>query len=48
MLKDFAWNTFEFTGNIDSYFFFKEIEERKNTSEQKEIDEAETAIAKGR
>jgi len=47
VLKDFAWNTFEFTGNIDSYFFFKEIEERKNTAEQKGIAEAETAITKG-
>ena len=47
VLKDFAWNTFEFTGNIDSYFFFKEIEERNNVSEQKGIAEAEAAISKG-
>lgn len=47
MLKDFAWSTFEFTGNIDSYFFFKEMEERKSTAEQKEAAEAEAAITKG-
>ena len=47
MLKDFAWNTFEYTGNIDSYFFFKEIEERKNAAEQKGIAEAEAATSKG-
>lgn len=46
MLKEFAWNTFEFTGNIDSYFFFKEIEERKEAAKQKGIAEAEAAITK--
>ncbi len=47
MLKDFAWNTFEFTGSIDSYFFFKEIEEKNSGAEQKGIAEAEAAISKG-
>lgn len=28
MLKDFAWNTFEITGNIESYIFYKEIEDK--------------------
>ena len=45
VLKDFAWNTFEFTGSIDSYFFFKEIEERNKGAEQKEIAEEEAAIS---
>ena len=47
MLKEFAWNTFEFTGNIDSYFFFKEIEERDNSVRQKGIAEQEAATSKG-
>lgn len=47
MLKDFAWNTFEYTGNIDSYFFFKEIEERNKAVEQNGNVETEAAISKG-
>ena len=47
MLKEFAWNTFEFTGNIDSYFFFKEVEERDNSVRHKVIAEQEAATGKG-
>ena len=47
MLKDFAWNAFESTGNIDSYFFYKEIEERDAAAEQKRVAEAEAATGKG-
>jgi hypothetical protein len=36
MLKEFAWRTFEDTGNIDSYMFYKELEKKKayNTIER--------------
>lgn len=47
VLKEFAWNTFESTGSIDSYFFFKEIEERDKAAMQKDIAEQEAAISKG-
>ena len=46
MLKDFAWNTFESTGSIDSYFFYKEIEKRKPAVEQKDIAEEEAATGR--
>ena len=29
-LKDFAWRTFEETGDIDAYVFLREIEEKNN------------------
>lgn len=34
MLKEFAWQVFEFTGNIDMYVFFKEMEERQKVSKE--------------
>lgn len=34
MLKEFAWNTFTKTGNIDAYVFYRELSDRrKNTDE---------------
>jgi len=33
MLRDFAWNAFEMTGNPDMYVFFKEISNLKNEEE---------------
>lgn len=45
MLKDFAWNTFEYTGNIYSYIFFKEIEERNLAAEQGKMAESEAATS---
>jgi len=34
MLMDFAWNAFEYTGNIDSYIFYREIAEKNTVKEQ--------------
>lgn len=45
MLKEFAWKTFEFTGSIDSYIFYREIEERDSAAEQRRMAEAEAAIS---
>jgi hypothetical protein len=46
MLKDFAWNTFEHTGNIDSYIFYREIDERNRAEDERGIAEAEAATSK--
>lgn len=27
MLQDFVWNTFEKTGNVDAYLFYKQVEQ---------------------
>jgi len=37
MLKDFLWKTFEYTGNIENYMFFKELSdfENKNVKDKK-------------
>lgn len=43
MLKDFAWNTFIKSGIVDSYIFYREIEERDRSAEQKDLAEAEAA-----
>ena len=43
MLKDFAWNTFMKTGIVDSYIFYREIEERDRAAQQRKLAEAEAA-----
>jgi len=48
MLKDFAWTAFEFTGNIDSYIFYREIEERSKVKEQRRMAEDEAALSGSR
>lgn len=45
MLKDFAWNTFMKTGIVDSYIFYREIEERDRAAEQRILAEAEAATS---
>ena len=45
MLKDFAWNTFFKVGLVDSYIFYREIEERDRAAEQRKMAEAEAAIS---
>lgn len=45
MLQDFAWNTFEKTGNIDAYVFFKEIQEKRNLINETKAAEQEVAIS---
>lgn len=46
MLKDFAWNSFEHTGNIDFYIFYREINERNRAEDERIIAEAEAATSK--
>ncbi len=46
MLKDFVWKTFEFTGDIDNYMFFKEIEEKNKVLNESRIAEDEVATSK--
>ncbi|HEX2947297.1 MAG TPA: YqzL family protein [Clostridia bacterium] len=43
MLKEFAWNTFINTGNLESYILYKEIEEKDRAAEQSKLAEAEAA-----
>jgi len=43
MLKDFLWKAFEYTGNIDSYIFYKEIEEKDRAINERKIAEEEAA-----
>jgi hypothetical protein len=45
MLKEFAWNTFLKVGSVDSYIFYREIEERDRAAEQRKMAEAEAAIS---
>lgn len=45
MLKEFAWNTFINTGNIDAYVFFKEIEEKSRVLKEASMAEEEVAIS---
>ena len=43
MLRDFAWRAFEQTGSIESYIFFREIEESKKVFDETKIAEEEAA-----
>ncbi|MDD2637227.1 MAG: YqzL family protein [Bacteroidales bacterium] len=45
MLKDFFWRTFENTGNIDNYMFFKELSNFEN--QNNEIKQAKNESATG-
>jgi len=45
MLKEFAWKAFECTGNIDSYIFYREIEEKNKVMAERKIAEEEAAIS---
>lgn len=47
MLKDFVWNTFMRIGILDSYIFYREIEERDRAAEQRKLAEAEAAMSAG-
>lgn len=46
MLKEFAWKAFENTGNIDTYIFLKEIEEKNRIAEETTVVRDEVAISK--
>lgn len=43
MLKDFAWDAFINSGILESYIFYREIEERDRAAEQRNLAEAEAA-----
>lgn len=43
MLMEFIWKTFENTGNIESYIFYKEIEKNSNAVHERKIAEEEAA-----
>lgn len=46
MLREFAWKVFESTGDIDSYIFLKEIEEKNRIAQEAEAAKDEVAISK--
>ena len=46
MLKEFAWKAFESTGNIDTYIFLKEIEEKGRVAEETAVVRDEVAIGR--
>ncbi|MCX8130261.1 MAG: YqzL family protein [Clostridia bacterium] len=43
MLREFVWKTFENTGSLDAYVFFKEIEEKNRIKQDSSIAEEEAA-----
>jgi hypothetical protein len=45
VLKEFAWKAFENTGNIDSYIFLKEIENKNMAFSERKKAEEEAAIS---
>lgn len=47
MFKEFAWNAFVETGNLDIYMFYREIEERDRAAEQRNLAEDEAAPSTG-
>jgi hypothetical protein len=44
MLRDFAWNAFEVTGNPDMYVFYKEVTNLKSKEEKEPDDIVETTL----
>ena len=47
MFKEFAWNAFIETGDLESYMFYREIEERDKVADQTNLAEAEAATSVG-
>jgi hypothetical protein len=45
VLKEFAWRTFESTGSINAYVFYKEIELKNRLDTESEFAEEEVAIS---
>lgn len=45
MLKEFAWKAFENTGDIRTYMFLKEVEEKTRVVNETEIAKDEVAIS---
>lgn len=46
MLREFAWNAFEMTGNPDVYVFYKEVSNLRN-KEENPPEEAQTENLQG-
>jgi hypothetical protein len=44
MLKDFAWSTFEKTGDIQSYFFYREMKDLDIEKSKQKREEQDPAI----
>ncbi|HEX9062484.1 MAG TPA: YqzL family protein [Clostridia bacterium] len=45
MLKEFVWKAFEATGDVDTYMFFREIEERDKVTKERNAAHEEAAIS---
>lgn len=46
MLREFVWRTFENTGSLDAYMFYKEIEEKKRLVKDHSMAQEEAATMK--
>lgn len=44
-LREFVWKTFENTGSIDAYSFYREIEEKRKVLDERQTAEEEVAIS---
>lgn len=47
MFKEFAWDAFIKTGDLESYMFYREIEERDKVAQQSDLAESEAAPSAG-
>lgn len=45
MFKEFAWNAFIETGDLESYMFYREIEERDKVAQQNDLANTEVATS---
>jgi len=46
VLREFAWKTFENTGSVDAYVFYREIENFRKRNSQTRIAQDEVASSK--
>lgn len=44
MLKDYIWKAFEYTGNIDAYILYKEMENNKIGIDEMLVADKEVAV----
>ena len=45
MLREFTWKVFEKTGEVDTYMFYKEIQESNKLLGERKVAEEEVAIS---
>ncbi len=45
-LRDFIWKAFENTGNIDTYIFYREIENKNTDIKEREKAHEDAALSK--